>query len=79
MRRALAIDEQSYGPDHPNVARDLNNLAAAASGHEPPRRGRAADAPRARDLEKSLGPDHPNTAIVRDNLAALEAALGKGA
>ena len=27
MQRALAIDEASYGPDHPNVARDLNNLA----------------------------------------------------
>ena len=27
MRRALAIDERSYGPDHPNVASTLNNLA----------------------------------------------------
>ena len=27
MRRALAIDEKSYGADHPAVARDLNNLA----------------------------------------------------
>ncbi|MDK1039613.1 MAG: tetratricopeptide repeat protein, partial [Actinomycetota bacterium] len=27
MRRALAIDEESYGADHPDVARDLNNLA----------------------------------------------------
>jgi len=27
MRRALAIDEKSYGPEHPDVARDLNNLA----------------------------------------------------
>jgi hypothetical protein len=27
MRRALAIDEASYGPDHPNVAIRLNNLA----------------------------------------------------
>jgi Tetratricopeptide repeat len=27
LRRALAIDEKSLGPDHPNVARDLNNLA----------------------------------------------------
>ena len=27
MRRALAIDEKSYGPDHPDVATDLNNLA----------------------------------------------------
>jgi hypothetical protein len=27
MRRALAIDEARFGADHPNVARDLNNLA----------------------------------------------------
>jgi hypothetical protein len=27
LRRALAIDEQSYGPNHPEVATDLNNLA----------------------------------------------------
>ena len=27
MRRALAIDEQSLGPDHPRVAIRLNNLA----------------------------------------------------
>jgi len=27
MRRALAIDEQSYGAEHPSVAIDLNNLA----------------------------------------------------
>ena len=28
MKRALAIDEKSYGPEHPKVAIDLNNLAA---------------------------------------------------
>jgi len=27
MRRALAMDEQSYGTDHPSVTRDLNGLA----------------------------------------------------
>ena len=27
MRRALAINEQFYGPNHPNVAVPLNNLA----------------------------------------------------
>jgi hypothetical protein len=27
MRRALSIDEKSYGPEHPTVASDLNNLA----------------------------------------------------
>ncbi|MDA0591603.1 MAG: tetratricopeptide repeat protein, partial [Planctomycetota bacterium] len=26
-RRALAIDEQSFGTEHPEVATDLNNLA----------------------------------------------------
>ena len=28
LRRALVIDEESYGPNHPNVARDLSILAA---------------------------------------------------
>ena len=28
MRRALVIDEKSYGAVHPNVARDVSNLAA---------------------------------------------------
>jgi len=27
QERALAIDEAAYDPDHPTVARDLNNLA----------------------------------------------------
>ena len=27
MRRALTIDEKSFGPEHPDVARDLGNLA----------------------------------------------------
>jgi len=28
MHRALAIDERCYGPEHPAVARDLNNLGS---------------------------------------------------
>ena len=27
MGHALVIDEKSFGENHPNVARDLNNLA----------------------------------------------------
>jgi hypothetical protein len=78
MRRALAIDEKSYGPDHPEVARDLNNLSELlratnrlAEGEPLLRRALAI-------VEASLGPDHPNVARVRSNLAALEAALAKG-
>ena len=55
-RRALAIDETSFGPDHPYVAMGPQQSGAAASGHEPPRRGRAADAPRARDRRSELRP-----------------------
>jgi tetratricopeptide (TPR) repeat protein len=69
-RRALAIDEQSYGPDHPDVARDLNNLAELLQatnrleGAEPLyHRALAID-------EQSYGPDHPN-ATTLNNLAVL--------
>ncbi|MGA8611603.1 MAG: tetratricopeptide repeat protein, partial [Xanthobacteraceae bacterium] len=61
-RSALAIDEKSLGPDHPNVATDLNNLALLLQDTnrlveaEPlMRRALAID-------EKSYGPDHPNVA-----------------
>jgi hypothetical protein len=71
MRRALTIDENSYGPDHPNVAMNLNNLAALLqdtnrlSEAEPlMRRGLGI-------FEKSFGPDHPNTVTVSRNLEAL--------
>ena len=63
MRRALAIDEKSYGPEHPNVAISLNNLAALLQvtnrlqEAEPlMRRALAID-------EKSYGPEHPSVAI----------------
>ncbi len=62
MRRALAIDEASYGPDHPDVAIHLNNLASLlqatnrlAEAEPMYRRALAID-------EASYGPDHPNVA-----------------
>ena len=71
MKRALAIDEQSYGPDHPDVAMGLNNVALLLKRTnrlkeaEPLyRRALAID-------EKSYGPDHPNVATRLNNLASL--------
>ena len=71
LRRALAIDEKSFGPDHPNVATDLNNLALLlqatnrlAEAEPLMRRALAID-------EKSFGPDHPNVATGLNNLAVL--------
>ena len=70
-RRALAIDEKSFGPEHPNVATDLDNLAELLRATN-----RLAEAQplyrRALAItEKSFGPDHPNMAIRLNNLALL--------
>jgi tetratricopeptide (TPR) repeat protein len=71
MRRALAISEKSYGPEHPDVAIRVNNLASLLhvtnrlSEAEPlRRRALAID-------EKSYGPEHPSVAIRLGNLAML--------
>jgi hypothetical protein len=78
MRRALTIDETSYGPDHPKVAIRLNNLAGLLLATN-----RLAEAePLMRRalviFETSLGPDHPDTVTVRANRAWLQAALAQG-
>jgi hypothetical protein len=76
MRRALAIDEASFGPEHPNVARDLNNLARLLQDTD-----RAADAePRMRRafvvVAQALGREHPTAKMVRGNYAELVRAQG---
>ncbi len=62
---------QAFGPDHPNVAIDLNNLAELlqatnrlAEAEPLMRRALAID-------ETSFGPDHPNVANGLNNLALL--------
>ena len=71
MRRALQIDEQSYGSEHPKVATDLNNLAQLLQAtnrldEAEPLMRRAVQI-----FTASLGPDHPNTKIVRGNYELL--------
>ena len=70
-QRALKIGEQQLGPDHPDVAHPLNNLANLYS-----EQGKYRDAEplyqRALTIrEQQLGPDHPYTKRVRENLARL--------
>jgi hypothetical protein len=71
MRRALAIDEASFGNSNPTVARDLNSLARLLQatnrfGEAEPlmRRALAID-------EASYGANHPNVAGYLNNLAQL--------
>jgi len=77
MRRALSINERSFGPDHPDVARHLNNLAQLlkatnrlAEAEPLMRRALAID-------ERSFGPDHPDVARDLNNLAMLLGATNR--
>ncbi len=76
-QRARAIYEQTRGPDHPEFAKTLNNLALLYSDQ-----GRGAEAEplyqRALAIyEESLGPDHPSLAKTLNNLALLYRAQGR--
>jgi Flp pilus assembly protein TadD len=71
LKRAIAVTEKAFGPDHPDVAQAMNNLAALYA-----RQGRNADAERlfkqsVATFEKTLGPNHPDIADVLDNLAGF--------
>ncbi len=71
MRRALAIDEQSYGVEHPNVAFRLNNLALLLQATN-----RLAEAEplmrRALSIhEQSYDAEHPEVANRLTTLACL--------
>jgi hypothetical protein len=62
-QRALAIDEQSLGPDHPNVARDLNNLATLFKDTDRPAEAESLLRRVVATLERGLGEGHPHVAI----------------
>jgi hypothetical protein len=80
MRRALAIDERSFGADHPKVATRLNNLGQLLKASnrlgeaEPPmRRGLQILA----EFQRLTGHEHPNLRAGRANYAGLLTAMGK--
>jgi len=71
VRRALSINEASFGPDHPKVATDLNNLAGLLQATS---RLDEAEPLMRRALsinEASFSPNHPNITTTLNNLAQL--------
>ena len=77
LKRALAIDEKTLGPDHPDVAKTLNNLAVL---YLKQRNYAQAEAIYKRALaidEKTLGPNHPNVAKSLSGLALVYNAQGR--
>jgi hypothetical protein len=75
LERALSIDEATFGPNHPTVAIDVNNLGMVAKQHGDLESARALLERALRICEQKLGPDHPNTRIARGNLAGVLAAI----
>ena len=76
-KRASALAEKDFGPDHPNVAQSLNNLALLYRAQG---RYAAAEPLYKRSLriyEKALGPDYPAVATTLNNLAALYQRQGR--
>ena len=69
-KRSLAIREKALGPDHPDVATALNNLAELYTTRAATPRPSRSTSGRWRS-EKALGPDHPDVATSLNNLAAL--------
>jgi tetratricopeptide (TPR) repeat protein len=78
MRRALALDEAAYGPEHPDVARDLNNLASLLKATN-----RLAEAEPLSwrmvgiflDFTCRTGHEHPHAALA--NYAGILEAMGR--
>ena len=74
--RALEIDEAEYGPDHPDVAIDVNNLGLVLKA--------LGDMEGAKKMferalvigEAAYGPDHPQVAIYVNNLGLVLQDLG---
>ena len=76
LERAVAVWEASLGPDHPQTAIGLNNLALVLAQCD-----RAAEAQTALERaaaisEKTLGPEHPQFAKVLSNLGGFQRMAG---
>jgi Tfp pilus assembly protein PilF len=72
LERALRIDEAAFGPDHPNVARDVNNLGSVQQDLGDMAGARASYERALRIFENSqLPPDNTHFQNARNNLESL--------
>jgi len=71
FRRALAIREKAFGPEHPDVAQSLNSLATFYGGRGQYGKAEPLHQRALAIREKALGPEHPDVAQSLNDLAAL--------
>jgi len=74
--RALKIDKVAFGPDHPSVARDINNLGGVLQATGDFTGAKEAFENALRIDEAVFGPHHPIVAIHVNNLGGVLKALG---
>jgi len=74
---ALAIREKQLGPEHPDTAQSLNNLAELYRAQGKYEQAEPLYQRALAIREKQLGPEHPYTATSLNNLAGLYRAQGK--
>jgi tetratricopeptide (TPR) repeat protein len=74
--RALRIDEDAFGPDHPNVATDVNNLGLVLKDQGDLAGARQTFERALRIDEAAFGPDHPEVATDVNNLGMVLQDLG---
>ena len=77
LTRSLMINEKVLGPDHPDVAQSLNNLAGLYNTQGKYSEAEPLYKRSLAILEKVLGPDHPDVAVVCKNMAELYRKIGK--
>jgi tetratricopeptide (TPR) repeat protein len=70
-QRALAIREEVMGPEHPDTATTLNNLAELYRETGTYAQGEALHQRALAIREKALGPEHSETALSLNHLAEL--------
>ena len=74
--RALKIDEAAFGPDHPEVATDVNNLGSVLQDLGDLAGARQAFERVLKILEKTLPENHPYVAATTNNLGMVLQDLG---
>ncbi|WP_214041665.1 FxSxx-COOH system tetratricopeptide repeat protein, partial [Methanoculleus sp.] len=75
--RALRIDEKTYGPDHPNVAQDVNNIGTVLRDLGDLSGAKEYFERALRISEEACRPkDYPNIAVSVNNIGAVLHALG---
>src|SRR5260370_1130741 len=77
LKRALAIREQQLGPQHPDTASSLNNLALLYRAQGKYEQAEPLLKRALAICEQQLGSEHPNTAIARENYISLLRAMGR--